>query len=183
MRLQRNNEPQLDQQEVSKTIELVVDEFRARCEAQGVTIETDTTDCQATGNTAFVKAAAAGLISNALSAMPAGGQLSLTLVDSSHQWELEVADSGLNPSRLGKSKQLLETSNARNEKSLPTIIEFPATEALRDVIRLAHQHRSSVESFPCPTSVESFPCPMGGTAWVMAVSKYRSDSKIGTRAA
>ena len=177
MRLQRNKDPQSDQQQVCETIAATIEEFRARCDAQGVAIETDISDCLAIGNSAFVKSAAAGLISNALSAMPAGGELSLTLVDSAHQWELEVADSGPNPSRLGKTndpKELHETSSARQEQSLPSIIEFPATEALRDVIRLAQQHRASVESFACP---------MGGTAWVMVVSKYRSDFKTGTRAA
>lgn len=180
MRLQRTNDPQPDQQQVRETIAAVIDDFRERCDAQGVTIETDTSDCLVMGNIVFVKAAAAGLISNALSAMPAGGELSLTLVDSTHQWELEVADSGPNPSRLGKSKDVKDLQEITDDRqdndrqSLPTIIEFPATEALRDVIRLAHQHRASVESFPCP---------MGGTAWVMVVSKYRSDSKIGKRAA
>jgi hypothetical protein len=180
MRLQRNKDPQSDQQQVCDTIAATIEDFRARCDAQGVTIETDISDCLAIGNSAFVKSATAGLISNALCAMPAGGELSLTLIDSAQQWELEVADSGPNPSRLGKSndlKSLHETSNAQQEtdgQSLPRVIEFPATEALRDVIRLAHQHRASVESFSCP---------LGGTAWVMAVSKYRSDSKTGTRAA
>lgn len=179
MRLERNNYLQSDQQLVCETIAATIEEFRARCDAQSVAIETDLSDCKATGDTAFVKSAAAGLISNALCAMPAGGELSLTLVDSAHQWELEVADSGSNPSRLGKTSDLKESreiSGARHEggQSLPNIIEFPATEALRDVIRLAHQHRASVESFSCP---------LGGTAWVMVVSKYRSDSKISTPAA
>lgn len=177
MRLQRNIDPQSDQQQVCETIEATIEEFRVRCDAQGVAIETDLSDCLAIGNSAFVKSAAAGLISNALSSMPAGGELSLTLVDSAHQWELEVADSGPNPSRLGKPSDLKESqenSNTRQEQSLPSIIEFPATDALRDVIRLTQQHRASVESFPCP---------LGGTAWVMVVSKYRSDSKTGTRAA
>ena len=180
MRLKRNREPQSDQQQVCETIATTIEEFRDRCDAQSVTIETDLGDCRAIGDTAFVKSAAAGLIANALTAMPVGGELSLTLVDSAHQWELEVADSGPNPSRFGKSsdqKALHQTSNFcrdGNDQTLPRIIEFPATEALRDVIRLAHQHRASVESFSCP---------MGGTAWVMVVSKYRSDSKTGKRAA
>ena len=180
MRLQRNKDPQSDPQLVRETIAATIEEFRARCDAQSVTIETDLNECKAIGDTEFVKSAAAGLIANALTAMPAGGELSLTLVDGSHQWELEVADSGPNPSRLGKpsnQKDLQQTSKVCRDgdgETLPKIIEFPATEALRDVIRLAHQHRASVESFSCP---------MGGTAWVMAVSKYRSDSKTGKRAA
>ena len=111
---------------------------------------------------------------------PSGGELSLTLVDSSHQWELEVADSGMNPSRLSKSHDvnyLQGVNDAQQEEdrqSLPRIIEFPATEMLRDVIRLANKNQASVESFPCP---------LGGTAWVMAVSKFRSNSRMGTRAA
>lgn len=177
MRLQSNKDPQPDQQQVCETISATIEEFRASCDAHGVTIETDLSDCNAIADAAFVKAATAGLIANALAAMPAGGELSLTLVDSSHQWELEVADSGPNPSRLGKTNDPNESQekfDPRQEQSLPSIIEFPASDALRDVIRLAHQHRASVESFACP---------MGGAAWVMVVSKYRSHSKTGTRAA
>lgn len=180
MRLERNIDPQSDQQQVCETISAIIEEFRVRCDAQGVTIETDISDCNTTANASFVKAAATGLISNALLAMPAGGELSITLVDGAHQWELEVADSGPNPSRLGRSNESTEspeTTDARREnngQTLSRIIEFPATDALRDVIRLAHQHQASVESFPCP---------LGGTAWVMAVSKFRSDSKTGKHAA
>ncbi len=180
MRLERNKDLQSDQQPVCETIAATIEEFRARCDAHGVTIETDLSDCTANGPKQFVKAMTAGLISNALSAMPAGGEMSLTLVDSAHQWELEVADTGPNPSRLSKSKDINESRefteilDDNQRPALPTIIEFPATETLREVIRLATQNRASVESFACP---------LGGTAWVMVVSKYRSDSKIGKRAA
>ena len=178
MRLERNKDTQTDQQQVCETIATTIEEFRARCDAQGVAIETDLSDCRAIADIAFVKAMTAGLISNALVAMPAGGELSFTLIDSAHQWELEVADTGPNPSRLGKpsdQRRMQEASVAPDdEQSLPRVIEFPATETLRDVIRLAHQNRASVESFACP---------LGGTAWVMVVSKYGSDSKIGRRAA
>jgi hypothetical protein len=180
MRLHRNNDPQPKQQQVCETILATVEEFRVRCDVQGVTIETDLSDCTATGDAAFVKSAASGLIANALCAMPAGGELSLTLVESAHQWELEVADSGLNPSRLSTpsdaNESLPPASITRDdvELSLPHIVEFPTTEVLRDVIRLATQNRATIESFSCP---------LGGTAWVMAVSKYRADSRPDKRAA
>ncbi len=180
MRLERNKDLQSDQQKVTKTIAATIEEFRARCDARGVTIETDLSDCEALADTAFVKATTAGLISNALFAMPAGGEMSLTLVETPHQWELEVADTGPNPSRLGMPSDLnrpqQSTGSQDNDQGqpLPKIIEFPASEMLRDVIRLASQNRANVESFACP---------LGGTAWLMVVSKYRSDSKTSTRAA
>ncbi len=168
MRLETTIDPHSGSEKVCETIAATLGEFRSHCDASGVTIETDIEDCQATADRQFVRAVATGLITNALGAMPRGGELSVTLIDTAHQWELEVADSGPNPSRLSQPKQ------GGDPDQIPHLIEFPATEALRNVIRLAHQNQANVESFLCP---------LGGTAWVMVVPKLQFDSKPETRAA
>ena len=179
MRLERNTAPRPNQEKVSAIIASTIASFERQCAIQGVAVELDLDDCQVSAPTDFVTASAEGMIANALRSMPAGGELSITLIETEHQWELEVADSGPNPSRLS-NPELTKPSNGQKSKvrqsdeSLPHIVEFPSTEEIRQVIRVAIKHGSSVESFSCP---------LGGTAWIMAVPKFLSDSKVNLRSA
>ena len=177
MRLERNTAPRPNQEKVSAIIVSTIASFEPQCATQGVTVELDLDDCQVSASTDFVKATASGMIANALRSMPTGGELSITLIETEHQWELEVADSGPNPSRLSNSELRKpskgQKSKARqSDESLPHIVEFPSTEEIRQVIRIAIKHGSNVESFGCP---------LGGTAWIMAVPKFLSDSKVDLR--
>ena len=159
----------------------VVDTFRADCDQKNIVIEMDVEGCHATANHDFVEDAGTALITNAIASMPAGGELSVTLVETPYQWELEVADSGANPSKLGKTNgksdfinERLETTSTPEDQDLPHIIEFPTAESIRDVIRLAQSHNATVESWTCP---------LGGTAWVLVVPKFRKASDMQVRAA
>ena len=161
---------------VSVLITSVVDLFRSDCEQKNILIEMDVAGCDAIANQAFVQNAGTALIKNAIASMPAGGELSVTLVETPSQWELEVADSGANPSKLGKndatsaSQHERPAANASDDQDLPHVIQFPSSESIRDVIRLAQTQHATVESWTCP---------LGGTAWVLVVPKFRTS--IGTR--
>lgn len=168
---QRSSAP-VSQLDVSQLVMRSIDRVRSRCAGKKIRVEVDLCDVTDSVATDFVEQCVSGLLENAIASMPAGGEMSVTMIDTPAQWELEVADTGRNPS-LAKARKISQDASATavNDEKLPRIIEFPATESLRQVIRLAQAENANVQNWPCP---------LGGTAWVLVVPKIRTSSETGT---
>jgi light-regulated signal transduction histidine kinase (bacteriophytochrome) len=175
MREQRDNPAgklQTDVISVADATARAVQHIRQACKAKGIEIETDLSGVTVEAPSTLIIPAVAGLLTNAIAAMPAGGELSVTLVETEFQWELEVADSGVAPSQFPTSLGLHKTETVQ---SLPTILEFEAHAALHSVIQLAEKHCGDVHTFACP---------LGGSAHVLTVPKIiTSDNQTQSRRA
>lgn len=143
-------------QNVDQFIDGIVNDFRPRLEKQRIVLETDLDSVDACVDSALLHSAASALVENAIQSMPNGGEISITLIDGQHQWELEVADS------LGMAFNPAEQSTKDSESDLPVIIPFPETENLRNAHRAALQHGGHIQTWSCP---------QGGTAHVLVVPR------------
>ena len=101
---------------VAEAVATAVDHIRPVCLKKNITIETDLDGTHVQADQNLVVPATASLLTNAINAMPAGGVLSVTLVDTDSQWELEVADSGRSPSRFNAPEN---TSNETRPMKSP----------------------------------------------------------------
>jgi hypothetical protein len=135
---------------------------------KNITIETDLDGTHVQADQNLVVPATASLLTNAINAMPAGGVLSVTLVDTDSQWELEVADSGRSPSRFNAPEN---TSNENTPNEIaehpPVFIEFLSHQALHEVGLLAQAHSGNMQTYPCP---------LGGSAHVLIVPKFANST-------
>lgn len=156
---QEQNDYEYEQVAVAEAVATAVDHIRAVCLKKNITIETDLGNVYVEADSVLVVPAAAILLTNAINAMPAGGELSVTLVDTDSQWELEVADSGRSPSRFNAPKN---TSGEVPEHP-PVFIEFLSHHALHEVDSLAQEYSGSIETYPCP---------LGGSAHVLIIPKF-----------
>lgn len=137
-----------------------------------ITVELDVQSLEVHANGPLIQAALKGLMQNALQSMQRGGELSVTLIDCPHQWELEVADTSTN--------RLVEASILKDQPS-PEIhpSEQPETismardaaglncEALGDVYAAAEAHGGHVQTWNCPS---------GGTANVLIIPKLHRNA-------
>ena len=124
-------------------------------EAAGIELETDLSPVSASAADSKLSDAIDALIENAISGMPAGGELTITLIDGVAQWELEVADT----STQTDSKQDSQRTSAVDA---PSIIRFPATDNLRTAYRM---------TFQLGGEIQTWNCPLGGQAHVMVIPK------------
>jgi len=125
---------------------------------QKIILETDLDTFDAFINPKLLHSAAAALVENAIEAMPNGGEISITLIDGKHQWELEVADS------FGMAFNSFERKNQPTDDTLPVVIPFPQTERLRNAHRAAMAHGGQIQTWSCP---------QGGTAHVLVIPRRR----------
>ncbi len=154
---------------VAEAVATAVDHIRGACLKRNITIETDLDGVDIEADSVLIVQAAANLLTNGINAMPAGGVLSVTLVETDSQWELEVADSGRLPSRFNAPQ------NATDEipEHPPVFIEFLAHNVLHEVRSLAEDYSGSMQTYPCP---------LGGSAHVLIIpkfsnSKYQNESR------
>jgi K+-sensing histidine kinase KdpD len=146
---------------VAEAVATAVDHIRPVCLKKNITIETDLDGTHVQADQNLVVPATASLLTNAINAMPAGGVLSVTLVDTDSQWELEVADSGRSPSRFNAPEN---TSNEIAEHP-PVFIEF-----------LSHQHEVGLLAQAHSGNMQTYPCPLGGSAHVLIVPKFANST-------
>lgn len=149
---------------VAEAVATAVDHIRSTCLKRDITIETDLEGVNVEADSVLVVQAAASLLTNAINAMPAGGVLSVTLVETGSQWELEVADSGRTPSRFNAP----ENTSTEPPEHPPVFIEFLTHHALQEVRALAQDFGGSMQTYPCP---------LGGSAHVLIIPKF-SNSKF-----
>ena len=155
--------------EVNAVVKMTVDACRSLFEENSINVELDLERVETRIDRELVRKTTQLLLDNASQKMLDGGTISITLIDGQHQWELEVADSdGMAYQPFGHTDFATQKSNPRqvdNTKSngdLPVIIQFPATDALRDAYRIAAQHGGQIQTWDCP---------QGGTAHVWVVPK------------
>lgn len=172
MREQQNNQANNNNVEtvsVADATLAAINHIRQLCASKNIRIDADLGATDVHASAALILPAVAGLLANAIAAMPAGGELSVTLVETKFQWELEVADSGASPSRFESGCPPITHAQAnRDNDALPTILEFEAHASLHGVIKLAGQHHSAVQTFACP---------LGGAAHVLTVPKFAASKQ------
>ncbi len=156
-----------------------VNHIRQTCDDNNIKIETDIDGVDLQVSPALIIPAVAYLLTNAIAAMPQGGELSITLVETPSQWELEVADSGHSPSRFQTALAIEDRQTtpgvqdnqdgkgdqdaACHDPEEPTILRFESHRTLLVVDQLAQAHNGTVQTYRCP---------LGGTAHVLIVPKF-----------
>ena len=160
---QEEDDYQYEQVSVAEAVATAVDHIRPVCLKKNITIETDLEGVYVEADSVLVVPAAASLLTNAINAMPAGGVLSVTLVDTDSQWELEVADSGRTPSRF----QAAQDPPRQMPEHPPVFIEFLTHQALHEVGLLAEAYSGSMQTYPCP---------LGGSAHVLIIPKFANST-------
>ena len=151
-------------QTIGDRVETIVESCQSDFVKFGIVVEFDFEPIYASVDPEMLSSATIALLKNAITKMPNGGQITVTLIDGKHQWELEIADtSGMafNPFESYDDSSYLSKDDAKN--SLPTIIPFPDYEHLRNALRAA---------LACGSQIQTFDCPQGGTAHVLVVPKF-----------
>ena len=151
---------QLSNNSLSDFVRQVVSSYRNTCESKNVSMVLDLEEVSAPYDRKLVHQAVSALVENAIHSMPQGGELEATLINTKHQWELEIADSG---------------GNAQASENAPADNELPRIEGVPSTTRMSVLNNLSVLM---NATVQSWNCPLGGTANVLVVPKQpTSDSK------
>ncbi|MEM7782538.1 MAG: hypothetical protein AAF939_00940 [Planctomycetota bacterium] len=137
---------------VHKIVNKLLDSLESKLVSLQISLETDLESVKTSGHSIAVESATAALLENAIQAMPDGGNLSVTLIDSPNQWELEVAD---NASRDFEEKIVSENNASLNK-----------------AVTVANQQGGEVQTWNCP---------LGGKAHVLVMPRSRPDSPQSNR--
>ena len=149
---------QLSNNSLSDFVRQVVTSYRNTCDSKNVSMVLDLEDVSAPYDRKLVHRAVSALVENAIDSMPEGGELEATLINTTHQWELEIADSGGNACAS-------DNDNAPAEAELPRIQGVPSTTQMSVLNHL---------SVLMNATIQSWNCPLGGTANVLVVPKQTS---------
>jgi hypothetical protein len=159
-------------QHVGQLIHDVLEQYRPQMAKKNVLLETDFDIFNAFVDPNQLHSIVAALVENALRPMTKGGEISVTLIDGKHQWELEVADSfGMAFSSFEPTvneDQVIEDQEIEGQEMLPLIIPFPESEELRTAHRVAISQGAQIETWNCP---------QGGTAHVLTVQRIHKNQK------
>ena len=155
-----------DRISISRLINEIVLSLSEHFTSHRITVELDVQPLEVQANLPLIQSALKSLVQNALQSMTQGGELSVTLIDGPHQWELEVADTSTN--RLVESSILKDQSS---EPTQPTSFAIEAAdmdrESLREVYAAADAHGGHVQTWNCPS---------GGTANVLIIPKLHRNA-------
>jgi K+-sensing histidine kinase KdpD len=143
----------------------VIKSFSGELSKRRISIDADLPNLTACVNTSVIHRAVAKLLENAIDAMPDGGQISVTLIDGRHHWELEVADSAGEIYRSGW-KSNADTENA---DSNPGLLRVLAESQKLDLVRTAAAIHGG--------QVQSWKCPQGGTANVLVIPRAQISNR------
>ena len=169
-------------QHVGQLIHDVLEQYRPQMAKKNVLLETDFDIFNAFVDPNQLHSIVAALVENALRPMTKGGEISVTLIDGKHQWELEVADSfgmafssfepTVNEDQVNEDQvnedQVNEDQVNEDHEGLPLIIPFPESEELRTAHRVAISQGAQIETWNCP---------QGGTAHVLTVPRIHKNQK------
>ena len=144
---------------VESLVRQLLQTFHSQFESQSIALELDLDPIESAVEPQLIHSAVNSLLENAIESMPNGGELSVTLIDGSHQWELEIADSQ------GMAFNTYDDSETKQSADLPVVLPSPETERLRNAHRAAMAHGGNIQTWNCP---------QGGTAQVLVVPKHRS---------
>ncbi len=140
----------------------ILSDFDRQFEDLAIDVELDLEGGDSKVPSHLIRSAISALIENAIQAMPDGGELSLTLIESGHQCELEIADSGAGarPTAQPAENQDEESGEGRTLKLVPVLRRRNLEAARRMVAQLGGE-------------LETWDCPQGGTAHVLVFPIYR----------
>ena len=144
----------------------ILSEFDDRFRIQQIAVELDLEGGDIQFPSELVRSAICALIENAIQAMPQGGELSVTLVETGHQCEIEIADSG---SRRGKEADIAEPPKPVDDIERQTIRLLP-------YLRRKNLETARQQAMRLGGALETWDCPQGGTAHVL-VFPIRSNKK------
>ena len=130
-----------------------------------ITVELDVQPLEVQANLPLIKNAFKGLMQNALESMTHGGELSVTLIDSPHQWEVEVADTSTN--RLVEASIPKDPTDLKNQQIEQVAASLNRRESLKEVHAAADAHGGHVQTWNCPS---------GGTANVLVIPKLHRNA-------
>lgn len=148
--------------------------FRNICQRHNIEIEMDLDEVSDVVDGKPIKDALIAMVNNAIESMPNGGELEINLVDGNHQWEIEVADSGIAKSSFPRDGRQTGLAVAGNE--------FDQTDGNNDRARTdlpvaepieLNRHLIQLESLALELNAtcQTWNCPLGGTAHVLVVPK------------
>lgn len=141
---------------VGPFITQVLESYQSTLHRHSISLELDFDPLVAWFDSSLVRKATQSLLDNAIASMPNGGEISITLIDGDHQWELEIADTK------GMAFNSFQVESPNEDTDLPMIIPFPETELLRTAHRAALDHGGHVQTWNCP---------QGGTAHALVIPK------------
>lgn len=171
--------------EISQLTADVLAVFDAQLTAKQIVVDPDLPEVCVKADKHLIRTAICSLVENAMLAMPNGGDLSITLMNDRHQWELEIADSGIamvqrwgEPApqlRLYEPPEDCPTNPIENvprgdepmsnRPPLLSIVPVEDTPQLRIARTAARQHGGQIQTWDCP---------QGGTAHVLVVPKTQT---------
>ncbi len=143
----------------------VIQSFSGELSKRKISIDADLpnlTDCV---DTRLIHRAVAKLLENAIDSMPDGGQISVTLIDGRHHWELEVADSAGEIYRSGWKSH----ADTENTDPYPDLLRVISESPRLDLVRTAAALHGG--------QVQSWKCPQGGTANVLVIPRAQNISR------
>ena len=141
---------------VANLVRELLDGYHTQFESRNIMLDVDFDPIESAFDDSLIRAATISLLENAIDSMPDGGELSVTLIDGNHQWELEVADT------MGMAFNSFEQGSKTGSNEPPEVIPFPETDRLRTAHRAALAHGGQIQTWNCP---------QGGTAQVLVVPK------------
>ena len=161
-----------DRISISRLINEIVLSLSDHFISSRITVELDVQALEVHANAPLIQAALKSLMQNALQSMERGGELSVTLIDCPHQWELEVADTSTNrlvEASILKDQPSPENQSNEQEKAIDLPLNAPSLnrESLNDVHAAAEAHGGHVQTWNCPS---------GGTANVLIIPKLHRNA-------
>ena len=133
----------------------VIQSYESVFQSTHINVETDLHELVDTVYPQAIHKAVSNLIEMAIESMPSGGDLLITLVDGSHHWELEIADSS--PAAVGEPDANPESGN-----QLARIIPMPQDRRMGAAQTAAMIHGGQVQTWQCP---------QGGQANVLVIPR------------
>jgi signal transduction histidine kinase len=139
----------------------IIESLQEELDRKQISVEIDADELIVIADKQLIWSAAEGMIRHAIDNMPNGGEITVIVVDSSNQWELEVADSARHPPKRAESAMRMQCC-ANLADNMPTAVAFPSG----DFLQPAHQAAMLLGG-----QIQCWDCPQGGTAFVMVIPK------------
>ncbi len=145
---------------INQLVTEIVDSQKAAWSERRLRLEMDIQPMEAHINVQLIQLALSGLLVNAIQNTPYGGEITVTSIDGTHQWEIEVADS----SQATQFQTAEELQRREDEEELPVLLTFPVGDHLRTAYKAAFDHGGDIQSWECP---------QGGLAYLLVVPRRK----------
>ncbi len=139
---------------VNTLVQSILSELGPEIRARQIELDIDLDSVPLKHHAATISTAIRGLIANSLQSAPHRGQISITLIDSVDQWELEIADTS-EPSLAALNPSVNHRLKIFSHGSSP------------------HLQRADRAAFAIGGGIQFWNCPQGGVAFVLVIPKKR----------